>query len=61
MAADNKLITLTKHLEQVRSRLTSGLVPDRQKNRAAAYREWLKLEVKRTEKKFEGLKPGGVK
>jgi hypothetical protein len=60
MAAD-KSISLTKHLEGLKSRLQSGMIPERQASRKDAYKAWLKLEISRTEKKLSELKPVGAK
>lgn len=52
----DKVQKLTIHLEKTKSLLSSGSTPARHKNRAEAYREWLKLEATRTARKLEDLK-----
>ena len=60
MAAD-KSISLTKHLEVLKSRLQSGTIPERQAGRVEAYKDWLKREIARTEKRIEALGPVVIK
>lgn len=58
MAANkDKLNNLVKHLDLNKSKLSSNMVPDRQKGKEVAYREFLQREIKRTAKKIEDLKP----
>ena len=60
MAAD-KSISLTKHLEVLKSRLQSGTIPERQATRKTAYTAWLKLEIARTENKLANYTPAKIK
>jgi hypothetical protein len=53
--AKDKILRLTKYLEGVKSRLSTG-IPERHKNRQEAYKAHLKLEIKRTTKKIESLR-----
>lgn len=52
----DKIQKLTIHLQVINQRLSSKTVPERQKNKAAAYLEWLALESKRTKTKLDNLK-----
>jgi hypothetical protein len=62
MAANSdKLNNLTKHLEKNRSALNSKTVPDRHINKEEAYREFLRREIRRTEKSIENLRLSTVK
>lgn len=54
--ARDKIVKLGTHLEKVKNQISSGTVPPRQKLKASAYKEWLKLEFKRTSKRLEELK-----
>jgi ribosomal protein S16 len=52
----DRIQRLTIHLEKVKNQLSSGTIPSRHANKVAAYKEFLKLEIKRTSAKLEELK-----
>lgn len=52
----DKIQKLTVHLQTTNQRLSSKTVPERHKNRAEAYLQWLTLEAKRTEVRLNALK-----
>lgn len=56
MKLDNskKIINLEKHLDKTKALLTS--IPERRLSQKETYLKWVKLEIKRTEKKIEQLK-----
>jgi hypothetical protein len=51
----DKVNSLIKHLENYKNRLTTGIVPERRRNQVAAYKEYLMLEIKRTERRIAAL------
>lgn len=52
----NKIVSLTAHAERVKSLMNSNTVPLKHEERAAAYKDWVKLEYSRTTRKLEELK-----
>ena len=50
----DKLLNLQKHLERTRSQLASP--PERRKEQGETYKNWVRLEIKRTESKIAKLK-----
>lgn len=60
MAAQNnlkeKIVSLTKYVDDLKSRLNSNKVPERAKANPEPYKEWLRREIDMHTKKIEFLK-----
>lgn len=55
MNPSEKLVSLQRYLEKTTHQL-NGAVPERRKNQAEQYKDFLKLEIKRTQAKIDALK-----
>lgn len=51
-----KVLKLEKHLNSIKNRLSSGIVPERRKNQEQAYKDFLKGEIEFTESQISKLK-----
>jgi hypothetical protein len=51
-----KIPALQKYVEGLRNRLSSKTVSPKHKDRAPAYFEWIRLEIRRSESKIADLK-----
>lgn len=49
-----KAVRLRRHLEKIQNQ-ANGPIPERHKFREQAYKEWLALEIKRTESKIQKI------
>lgn len=51
----DKVRSMAKHRDELQSRLSSGIVPERQKGKEVAYKAFLTRELKVANKKLEDL------
>lgn len=51
----DKVNSLMKHIDNYKNRLHTNFVPNRRKDQEAAYREYLELEITRTQRRIDYL------
>lgn len=53
--SQTKILSLQKHLQSLRNRKQSNVIPLRREGQVNEYLDWIELEMKRTEKKLSEL------
>ena len=54
--AQDKLMTLSRYLDDLKNKISETNVPDKHKHSPHTYREFLQREINRTTKKVDDLK-----
>lgn len=54
MKHSEKIVSLQKHLERIRNQAANP--SPKHKDRTEAYKSWIALEIKRTQKRIDSLK-----